>query len=66
MTSAEPVLDEDLDDEEPETLDPTTYTRPALPADVRVIDGVVIRRVARLPEPSVRDAVAFVTTVDGL
>lgn len=50
--------DDDLDDV-PAPLDPTRYARPTRPSGLRVIDGVHVRIVERLPEETVRDAVAW-------
>jgi hypothetical protein len=55
--------DEDLD-AAPAPLDPSRYVRPRRPLGVREIDGLPVRVVDRLPEPTIRDAVAW--TVDML
>lgn len=55
--------DENLD-EAPAPLDPSRYVQLARPPGLREIDGLSVRVVERLPERTIRDAVAW--TVDML
>lgn len=51
------AADENIGEAPDPALDPTRYVRPDPPLGPRETDGLPVRIVERLPEPTIRDAV---------